>query len=78
VRPSSLLRLQDPYSSWCLDECAYVFGKHIESELQMVERGKKESDASFRAKLERRMDQLLGQESEESDNRRFASPVATR
>lgn len=46
VRPSVLAGVGDPYTAYCLDEAAYLFGSHVESELRRVSDGvKKAKDA---------------------------------
>lgn len=42
-RPSELLGLSDdPYSAYCLDEACYLWGAHVETELEMASRDPKD------------------------------------
>lgn len=41
-RPSSLLQLDDPYVAYCVDEVCFVWGTHVEYELELASRDPKD------------------------------------
>ena len=67
-RPSQLVNIYDPYAAYCLDEATYIWGTHVEIELENSTRDKKENKEAKKA-IEKRQNrfQALMVEDEEVD-----------
>lgn len=66
VRASELVGINpitDPYTAYCFDEACFMWGRHVESELQRAQKGAK-TDKQARMKVEMRFRTLM-QEVEE-------------
>jgi hypothetical protein len=76
VRPSELLGLAKlgDYVCYCFDEAVTVFGSWVQSELDDLERGDKESKEAFKARMERHLDSLLNP-ADEVPKGQFADPA---
>ena len=74
-RPSDLLGVENTYAAFCLDEAIILYGNALQNELDRVSNNAKtEKAAEGRRQLV--LEKWLN--SEPGNNKRFASPVATK
>lgn len=72
VLPSHLLRLEDPYECYQVDECVMEWGFYVRNELNKIEHKKPKVQEGRR---KARLKELL---SDTETVKKFASPIATR
>lgn len=77
ARPSELLNIRDDYEAYCVDEVVLMWGSYIEEEVGKV--GQKVS-AKEKTQQGQRLTKLraLLREDGKPEQRKFASPIATR
>lgn len=66
--PSKLLQLDDPYVAFCLDEACFLWGRHVEHELDLAARDPKDLNRKeYRNATSRRtrtFEKLMNEEAE--------------
>lgn len=72
-RPSDLLRIEDDYVAYCLDQAVGHFGRVVENELQSVE-AKTVEEANY--KRRQILDQYLNPDSDKPARGMYADPAA--
>jgi hypothetical protein len=79
-RPSSLLGLaDDSYAAWCVDEVAYIWGRHVEGSMAEAEAKAKGDTAKFAARQRALSSLLAGPVSEDQEKTtkgRFRDPAS--
>lgn len=76
-RPSELLGLSsDPYTAWCIDEVAYLWGQYVESEVKnAAKNAKKKAEAERKAAM--KMTQLMRDPMEEEEEMERQAAAST-
>ena len=75
VPPSEFMHLDDPYVAYCFDEVVLMWGSFVTHEVREAGEAKKTSkQKSAEGKQDRKFKQLMGT----PDEKRFATPVATK
>jgi hypothetical protein len=61
--PSDILRIEDDYVAYCLDEAIWWFGTYVESEVAAAQksRGKKDNERKQQVRAENRFREIMGQ-----------------
>lgn len=60
VRPSALLGLEsDPYTAWCLDEAAHMWGSYVDHEVDMAGHKKQKGEDALKNKRLSVLNRLL-------------------
>jgi len=67
-RPSQLLGIDDPYTAFCVDEAVWMWGNHVESELNKATDGAKNKDQA-RSRLVAATRRLFTEEGEEGEKK---------
>lgn len=74
-RPSELMGIHNDYVAWCVDEVVMLWGAYVQSELDKVGVKQKPKDKALAGQRLARLRTLL---SEGPEERKFATPMATR
>lgn len=62
VKPSELLGLDDPYVAWCLDEATYMWGSHVDHEVDRAGHKKQKGEDALKNKRLLTLNRLLDAE----------------
>lgn len=72
VRPSDLVALTDPYEAWCLDEACYMWGMHVDAELDKAGAKAKKAEVANQRR-QAALTKLLG--GPEESNKAYRDPA---
>lgn len=78
-RPSDILRIEDPYEGYCLDQAVGAFGSSVEAEMDKAEQAASKGKGSSEQAVERAKKQVLerfGITGNGQGEQQFADPVA--
>lgn len=70
-----MLRVEDAYTGWCIDEAVFEWGSYVETELKEAAKNAKDDKSSERA-VKQVWRRLFGEEEEEAKTGgRFRDPM---